>query len=305
MTLRCTGARLFSDAPRTPAPSTPLQSRFLTCLITPRQGIAFDGALAVCWRRSAPQCAAGRTCFRMIERAQEMRAARGAARPKQRDHAAIRRAYFAAAANVDSTIRRFGVTIERVVEHAQCARGATDGDWRLGMVRIDDLALAVACVEDRPGAWAMLAERHEHALVIAAETAVGSEHGALTARCLLRDARRDSTGARSSTPVPARRSFVQTSGPVDLRRYSGMRSLRSWLLKRLAERIEAESRPPMRRSEGKDGPSARLRLAMRLLERNRRWAAASISGEQDSDTGVLYVHGSGARAAGVERRQGA
>ncbi len=162
--------------------------------------------------------------------------------------------------------RRFGVGVDRVVEHVvQSKRRRSAASRRADLVHMDDCALAAACIDRASGSWDALADLFEPGLIAAAELHVGGARAIVTVRRLLTELRLAPTRSRP--------------GRLDLRRYAGDLALQSWLVERLMEQIgvEGEGAAVSRRRAA----DQRTRLALLLLGESRlhmRRAVASDAG---------------------------
>jgi len=119
-----------------------------------------------------------------------------------------------------------------------------------------DVALACACVDDHEDAWAMV-DGHAPLLQRALMSLYEREHPHVAARRFL-------DRVRVST-------VLNDDAPENLRRYSGERPLRVWLVDRLLGAHAGALRTLRAPS-----PSNRLRLAFELIETKREHARAML-----------------------------
>lgn len=173
-----------------------------------------------------------------------------------------RLAYFRHLGRADATVRCLGVSYERVQAHLTSVGGRLRVAERSGEGAFPDLALAVACVEERPGAWRALIRRYEPALLAFAGLMVDDAEARWMTSRLFQDVRE-----------ATRRSHGR--GP-SLRRYRGEESLEEWLSARLAGRLWVEeAMAPVAHSRGCADLS--VKRARRLVEQRRRVAASQVN----------------------------
>jgi len=166
---------------------------------------------------------------------------------------ALRLAYFHEMGGAPPELLALGVGPERVRRHlAEAMPGARLRPAMIAALHMRDVALAAACVDARPSAWALLRQRDERALIRAGESFQTGRHAALRARRLLAETE-DATVAGAP-------------GGVNLRRYAGDAPLRAWLVERLMAGI---ARDLASRSGGQcsseEGAAGRLESTLRLL----------------------------------------
>jgi hypothetical protein len=217
-------------------------------------------------------------------------------RPLSRDQMNdLRRAVFGCLSADDSRwTAGLGVDAERMARHlVEAWPPRRRARLRISELHLADVALAVACIDTLPGAWARLIERHEPVLVQAAEQQQTPTQAVVTVRRMFIEMRRDSApGCR---------------GTLSLARYCADTSIEAWLLERLTGRLAVNA--AVRRAEdGKRRADTvqRLRVALDLLgaERMSVQALAASLAATSADLRREVAAGASLRHTPAENKHG-
>jgi hypothetical protein len=130
----------------------------------------------------------------------------------------LRSAFFAQAGE---SAGRYGVRFERVLMHLWHGRQFNPRLLLRGVVYLDDLTHAVACLDENGLAWADLADRYERSLIRRCRASLDEIGSTMIVRKLFADLRRVSV------------EHVQMAHETSLAEYLGTRPLRRWLNDRL------------------------------------------------------------------------
>lgn len=145
----------------------------------------------------------------------------------------LRREFFTRAA---ASAARYGVTPDRLIEHALTLRTETPLRAARLLAHLDDLTHATACIDQSALAWSDLVEMHELVLIHVCAERLGEAEGIVHVRRFL---------------ACLRNGTIRGEG-LTMAAYSGQRPLRHWLAERAMSRL---AEPVTRRP----GP-VRLRL---------------------------------------------
>lgn len=163
--------------------------------------------------------------------------------------AKLRRRYFAA--SCDPGARR-GISFDDLLIHLWRSRRFNPRLRLRSVMHLEDLALAIACLQGQSRAWTDLGEQHEGHLVRACRRHLGESDAIIFVRKLLADLRSE---ARVEGGVAV----------TSLRAFRGARPLRVWLGERAIARLAA-SRCWQRYGERRLGPASdRLALVLQRV----------------------------------------
>jgi hypothetical protein len=154
----------------------------------------------------------------------------GAARKTIRSRAAarsavekLRRRYFAASCEPGA---RRGISFDDLLIHLWRSRRYGSRLRLQAVIHLEDIALAIACIQGQSRGWTDLCEQHEGHLVRACRRHLGESDAIVFVRRLLADLRSE---ARIEGGVAV----------TSLRAYRGVRPLRIWLCERAMARLAA------------------------------------------------------------------
>ena len=171
-------------------------------------------------RRKRPSSRSS-TSIKMNRRSRARRQRADGAR--RRGLARLRHAYFSRAGQL---VTRYSLKFDRLIAHLWAARHAPGGVLLRYIAHVEDLVIAVACVDSCGRAWNDLCEAHERTLIRRCRDCRDELEATVVVRRFLAEMRRDALSGRSRLVA-----------------YAGTRPLRTWL----AEALHA-SRQRQRRS---------------------------------------------------------
>lgn len=142
----------------------------------------------------------------------------------------LRRRYFA---NGADSAARYGIAFERITQHLWDLRRRHPLISLRGIAHVDDLVLAIACIDERHRAWHDLIEQYEPWLVRRLRRSMDTSVAVLAVRQLF---------------LELRRAEPEVSAEASLYDYAGLEPLRMWLAERLCDRLSEQlaSREPPR-----------------------------------------------------------
>lgn len=130
------------------------------------------------------------------------------ARPRRRGLARLRSAYFSRAGQLAA---RYDVTIDRVITHLWRVRRLQPRAFLRHVAHVEDLVMAIACIDGCSRAWADFTELHERNLARRCRDCADELEATVQARKFIALMRRDALAGRSG-----------------LLNYAGNRPLRTW-----------------------------------------------------------------------------